>query len=53
MALLAVAALIAAAGCGGQTGTNGAMGDSAKAVPAGALAYVDVNTTATRTPGRR
>ena len=44
MALLAVAALIAAAGCGGQTSTNGAMGDSAKAVPAGALAYVDVNT---------
>ncbi len=44
MALLAVAALIAASGCGGQTGTNGAMGDSAKAVPATALAYVDVNT---------
>ena len=44
MALLAVAALIAASGCGGQTGTSGAMGDSAKAVPATALAYVDVNT---------
>ena len=44
MALLAVAALIAASGCGGQTGTSGAMGDSAKAVPANALAYVDVNT---------
>ncbi len=44
MALLAVAALIAASGCGGQTGTSGAMGDSAKAVPATALAYIDVNT---------
>jgi hypothetical protein len=44
MALLAVAALTAAAGCGGQTGTSGTMGDSAKAVPAGALAYVDINT---------
>jgi hypothetical protein len=44
MPLLAVAALATAAGCGGQTGTSGTMGDSADAVPAGALAYVDVNT---------
>jgi hypothetical protein len=42
--LLAVAAVIAASGCGGATGTQGTMGDSAHAVPAGALAYIDVNT---------
>jgi hypothetical protein len=42
--VLCALALGAASGCGGGASSNGSFGDAAASIPAGSLAFVDVNT---------
>src|SRR5690349_8681611 len=42
--LLCALSLGAASGCGGGASSSGSFGDAASSVPAGSLAFVDVNT---------